>query len=86
MDITVKRNHKGYLIEIIVEDSLITTGKIYKSSEFIDSYDITDRNGHEFPYNKLNRDKVLARFKKEVDRIISENRSRTADEAVAAKQ
>lgn len=86
MDITVKRNYKGYLIEIIVEDSLITTGKIYKGPEFVDNYEITGRNGREFPYNKLNRDKVLARFKKEVDRIISENRSRTADEAVAAKQ
>lgn len=86
MDITVKRNYKGYLIEIIVEDSLITTGKIYKGPEFVDNYEITDRNGREFPYNKLNRDKVLARFKKEVDRIISENRSRTADEAVAVRQ
>lgn len=86
MDITVKRNYKGYLIEIIVEDSLITTGKIYKGSEFVDNYEITDRNGHEFPYNKLNRDKVLARFKKEVDRIIGASRSSTVDEAVAVKQ
>lgn len=82
MDLEVKRNYKGYLIEIVVEDDTITTGKLYKGGRFINAYDITDRGGHEFPYSALNRDKVLARFRKEVDRLIKEDTSGVRETAI----
>lgn len=86
MDLEVKRNHKGYLIDIVVEDDAITTGKLFKGSEFINAYDITDRHGHEFPYNALNRDKVLARFRREVDRLIGEEARAGIKESANSKQ
>ena len=58
MDITFNRKHKGYAVELVVEDDIITTAKVYIAGKCVNTYDIYDREDKELPYTRKNLNEV----------------------------
>ena len=58
MDITFNRKHKGYEVELVVEDDIITTARVYMAGKCINTYDIYDGEGKELPYIRKNLNEV----------------------------
>ena len=60
MDITFNRvpKHKGFEVELIVEDDIITTAKVYMAGKCVNTYDIYDGEDKEVPYSRENLNKV----------------------------
>lgn len=60
MNHSFTRDYKGTEIEIVVEDDIITTAKIFKNGECVVCDDtITDGNGKDLPFNGKNYYAVL---------------------------
>ena len=60
MDITFNRvpKHKGFEMELIVEDDIITTAKVYVAGKCVNTYDIYDGADKELPYTRKNLNEV----------------------------
>lgn len=69
MDITFNREYKGTNIEIVVEDDIITTSKIYnKDGECVEVNDITDDKGDDVTFCGKNYYAVLDMARESVDK------------------
>ena len=60
MDAIIKRNYKGAEINVIVEDDVITTGKIYVGGVFVMSCAIYDANDNEVTNTEHNLNMVFS--------------------------
>jgi hypothetical protein len=60
LNLPFTRNYKGTEIEIVVEDDVITTAKIFKDGECVACDDtLADENGKDLPFNRKNYYAVL---------------------------
>lgn len=72
MDKVFETKQNGVDVVIIVEDSLITTGKIYVNDSLVKVSEFsTPDNPEGVPYTKENYDKVFDAMQKEVAETIS---------------
>lgn len=67
------RLYKNTEIEIVVEDDVITTSKVFLDGKCLVCNDITTDKGEDVPYNKANLEKVLDMAKGFVDMVWEEN-------------
>ena len=74
MDIILHKTCKNAEIEIIVEDDLITTAKVYIGDECVACDEIsTESNPNGLPFNKKNYDRVVDMMKADVEQMWNEN-------------
>lgn len=67
------RPYKNTEIEVVVEDDVITTTKVFLDDVCLVCNDITTDKGEDVPYNKANLEKVLDMAKGFVDMVWEEN-------------
>lgn len=73
LNYTFKREYKGTEIEIIVEEDLITTTKVYANKELVSYCEVsTESNKEGIPFNRENFKAVLDSVKSDVDEIVGE--------------
>lgn len=67
------KDYKNCTIEVVVEDDVITTAKIYLDKNCVSVNDITDANGKDVPFTKKNYDNTINLMMEEVDAMWEEN-------------
>lgn len=67
------RPYKNTEIEVVVEDDVITTTKVFLDGKCLVCNDITTDTGEDVPYNKANLEKVLDMAREYVDAVWEEN-------------
>ena len=86
MDLVTYRKYKNAIIEVIIEDDVITTAKIYMDGECVEVYEPTDDKGQELAFNGKNTRAVFESFKKVVDEFLAEDeREEATDMAVCTR-
>lgn len=70
MDIVFNRNYKGYDVEFIIEDDIITTAKVFRNGVCVEVSEITDANGNDVPYNRKNLAKVYEVYVDKVNNLM----------------
>lgn len=73
MDAVFKDTYKNAEIEVIVEEDVITTRKVFMDGECVISEDVYDINDNEVEDNVKNRRAVAHLCRREVDRILAED-------------
>jgi hypothetical protein len=74
MDINPIFNYKNAEIELVVEDDVITTAKVYMDGECVYADDtLTDENGKDLKYTPKNRTAVVRMCAMMVDRELAED-------------
>lgn len=66
-------NYKNADIELVVEDDVITTAKVYMDGECVNVADITDENGNDVPYTPKNRTAVVKMCMEFIDKELAED-------------
>lgn len=67
------RPYKNAEIEIVVEDDIITTTKVFIDNKCVACDDITTEDGKDVPYNRANYEKVMEIAREYVDAVWEEN-------------
>ena len=67
------RTYKNAEIEIVVEDNIITTAKVYIDKKCVVSTDIMAEGGTELPFTKANYTAVMDSMKEDVDKMWEAN-------------
>ena len=75
MDITFNRKHKGYEVELVVEDDIITTARVYMAGKCVNTYDIYDGADKELPYAR--------KYLNEVYRMVCDNLNQNPEPSAA---
>lgn len=70
MDIVFKRDYKGHEIEMVIEDDVITTAKVYRNGECVEVSILTDGQGNDIPYNRKNLANVYKVYKGKVNELM----------------
>lgn len=74
MDAVFNRTHKNAEVEIVVEDDVITTAKVYMDGEFAYGGDVENpKYPNGVPMNRRNYDAVLEYCFAEIDRLLEED-------------
>ena len=73
MDTNITRKYKNAVIEYVVEDDLITTGKVIVDGEcrVFKTYE-TEDNADGIAWNRRNADYVFADLRAETDKVFAE--------------
>ena len=71
--LSIKGNYKNAEIEIIVEDDVITTKRVFMDGECVICDDVYDINDKEVPYTSKNMSAVTKLCVRDVDRILAED-------------
>lgn len=69
----LKRYYKNAEIEIVVEDDVITTAKVFIDNKCVSSKDIYMGGGMDMPYSREHLNAVVDSMKEEVDEMWEEN-------------
>lgn len=67
MDNVFKRDYKHANIEVVVEDDIITTARIFVDEHCQQVTDITTDKGEDVPFNKANLEATYELMKADVD-------------------
>ena len=73
MDVVFNREYKNAVIEIVIEDDIITPAKVYMDGECVETSDVNYADGREIPYSRKNLSNVVETFKVEIDRMLMED-------------
>lgn len=74
LDLVCTREYKGAEIEVIVEDNLITTAKIYMDGECEEVIDVfNNENPNGFPFQKKYLYPLYSQLQKRIDEILFED-------------
>jgi hypothetical protein len=67
------RSYKNAEIEIVVEDDVITTAKVFIDNDCVACDDITTDKGEDVKYNRANYEKVMEMMQGFVDSVWEKN-------------
>lgn len=70
------RDYKNAEIEIVVEDDVITMGRVYIDNRCVDVREFTTEDGGDVPFNRANYENILNQLKYIVDQFWQENAER----------
>ena len=65
--------YKNAEIELVVEDDVITTAKIFMDGECEVVSEVTDINGNDLMFTPKNRKAVVEHFAKQIDALLEED-------------
>lgn len=70
MDIVFNRHYNGCDVELIIEDDIITTAKVFRNGVCVEVSEITEVNGNDVPYNRKNLASVYEVYKGKVNELM----------------
>lgn len=73
MDISLDYTYKNAHIELVVEDDIITTAKVFMDGEMVFADDTITDNGKDIVFNQVNKNAVLNYCKEIIDYELTED-------------
>lgn len=67
------KQYKNAEIEVVIEDDVITTAKVYVDGQCVGCTDIWTDKGEDVPFNRNNLSAVYALMQEDVDKMWDEN-------------